>query len=69
MEQKLIITLTEAGQLGVEGDVMNNKQLAYGLLEVAKEAIKNLHDEMARKIKEATPAERLALLGAGFPKG
>jgi hypothetical protein len=62
---QLTITLTEAGQLNVEGDVIQNKMMAYGLLEVAKEAIKNMHDQAAHKVQAPTAAERFAILQGG----
>lgn len=58
------ITLHDNGQLNVEGDIIQNKMAAYGILELAKEAVSNMHAQAAKNIQEATPAERLALIGA-----
>jgi hypothetical protein len=62
---KIEISIDEAnGQLNVGGDAINNKLFAFGMLELAKEAINNMHAEMAKRVQAATPAERLALVGA-----
>jgi hypothetical protein len=40
MRQQLTITLDEQGNVGINGPI-NNKVLCYGLLELAKDALRN----------------------------
>jgi hypothetical protein len=62
---QLEITLDDAGQVSVNGDIIKNKMAAYGLLALAQEAIQDFHVQAARKIQPASAAERLALLNGG----
>jgi hypothetical protein len=59
---KLVISLDDAGRVNVEGPI-ENKLFVYGLLELGKEAIKQYHDEAEKRVKPATAAERLAIVG------
>jgi hypothetical protein len=59
---KIEITLDDSGQLNINGAI-DNKMIAYGLLELGKEAVRDMHAEKARRIQAATPAERLAIIG------
>lgn len=59
---QITITVDDAGQVAVAGAI-ENKLSAYALLEIAKDAIREMHAEKARTIQAATPAERLAIVG------
>lgn len=61
---ELHITLDDRGAMNVNGAI-ENKLIAFGLLELAKEAINGFHAEQARKIQPASAAERLALVNGG----
>lgn len=58
----LNIALYDDMSLGLDGCI-DNKFLAYSLLELARDGVKDRADEAAKHIKEPTAAERLALLG------
>lgn len=45
---QLIITLEESGQVGINGPI-NDKVLCYGLLDCAKDAIKEYNDRLAKE--------------------
>lgn len=63
MEQaRIVITLDDTGRLNVDGSI-DNKLIAYGLLELAKEAIVAHHAAQERKVQPVSAAERLALAG------
>lgn len=46
MEMQLLITVTAQGAVNVKGPI-DNKLIAYGLLELAKEAIADHHRRLA----------------------
>jgi hypothetical protein len=60
---QITITVDDGGQMNVAGS-LENKMIAYGMLEVAKEVVKHMHDENARRIQAATPDERARILSA-----
>lgn len=55
MRVQLIITLDERGQIQVQGPIAD-KMTCYGLLDLAKEAIKEHCDQLAR-VQIATPEQ------------
>ncbi len=58
---EILITVTAQGQVNVKGPI-ENKVMAYGLLEVAKEAIAAFHANKANgSIVPATPLDGLKL--------
>lgn len=59
---QLTITMDDAGGIQVQGPI-ENKLLAYGLLEVARDAIGEAAAAAQRRIAPASAAERLALVG------
>ena len=61
MEMQLLITVTKQGQVNVKGPI-DNKLVAYGLLELAKEAVAQYHASKANgSIVPATGLEGLKL--------
>lgn len=62
---KLEITMTDKGQIAVNGAI-DNKLFAYGLLDCARDAINDYHKEQANKlVKLATPAPGMPNLKSG----
>lgn len=59
---QLTITLDQTGKISVSGPI-DNKLLAYGLLEAARDAIKEFGDQQSKMIQTA-PASALSLVGA-----
>lgn len=59
---ELKITMDDAGGVAVEGAI-DNKLLAYGLLEVAKESICRHHEQAQRKVQPITTADIAHLRG------
>lgn len=59
---QLIITLEQTGKISISGPI-NDKILAYGLLEAARDAIKEFGDQQSKMIQTA-PASALSLVGA-----
>lgn len=59
---ELKITMDDAGGVSVEGAI-DNKLLAYGLLEVARESISNHHQAAQRKVQPITTADIANLRG------
>ena len=53
MPIELKIVMDESGQINVSGPI-DNKVLAYGLLEVAKDAIFQQHQQNQNRIQPAT---------------
>jgi hypothetical protein len=51
---RLEITLDDAGGVNVSGSI-SNKVFAYGLLELAKEAIKAHNDQASRLVRPSGP--------------
>jgi hypothetical protein len=62
--QQMIITLNDDGRINLQGPI-NNKIAAYGLLELAKDAIKEYHEQQARRVQPATPDQLAALTQQG----
>lgn len=54
--QVLTITINEQGQLNVSGPI-NNKLLAYGMLELAKECVAEHHRQQASGIVMPEPGD------------
>lgn len=46
-QAELKITLTQAGQIQIEGPI-DNKMLCYGMMECARDAIKEFTDQKAK---------------------
>lgn len=57
------ISLTDQGAIQVEGEAIQNKMLAYGMLEVAKESIYTHHQNLQRKVQPVTTADIANLRG------
>jgi len=60
----LTITLSEAGQVSCTGP-LENRLICYGLMELAKEVIREHSANMNRRVIPASPADQLALRGNG----
>lgn len=60
---QLLITIDEAGQINVTGPI-NDPVLAYGMLECARDAIKDFNDHQQRRIVPAD-SESLSFVGRG----
>jgi hypothetical protein len=58
--RQLLITLDETGKINVAGPI-DDPILAYGLLECARDAIRDFNDQQQRRIVPGTP-EALALV-------
>jgi hypothetical protein len=58
---QITVTMTDDGKVNVNGP-MENKILAYGLLEVGKEVVRAFNDQQAKLVQPAPPgsAEFLA---------
>jgi hypothetical protein len=57
-QEQLTITLTDEGKLSIAGSI-NNKLLAYGLLEAAKDAIRLHHEQQQNRIQPVTLMPKL----------
>lgn len=53
MAVELKITIDDAGQLNVNGPIAN-KMMCYGMLEVAKDAIRETHERNQRLVQPAS---------------
>lgn len=62
MPFQLLITVDDHGKLDVKGNLAN-KLVCFGALELAKEAITNLHNEQAQRVQPATPGDLQGLGG------
>lgn len=63
---QLILTMDETGSLQVAGP-LDQTLLCYGMLEQAKDAIRNHHAQRANKVQPPSPAEMAAALRAVKP--
>jgi hypothetical protein len=59
---QLLITIDDTGKLDVKG-ALGNKLVCFGALELAKEAITNLHNAQAQRVQPATPGDVQGLDG------
>lgn len=57
---QLTITMDDAGGVQISGPI-ENKLLAYGLLEIARDSVTEYAAAHARRIQPVSAAERLAL--------
>jgi hypothetical protein len=60
-QAQLVVTIDEAGKISVTGPI-NDPILAYGMLECARDAIKDFNDQQAKRIIPGSPHE-LSLVG------
>lgn len=60
MTATITITMTQDGQLAVNGNI-ENKLMAYGMLELAKEAVAEFHKAQDRRV-QPVGADSLRLL-------
>lgn len=62
---QLVITIDDGGKLNVTGPI-KDKARSYGMLELAKDAIREFHDKPPQ-VQEPTP-EDIAILTKGAPQ-
>ena len=63
---QFIITLTDAGQITVEGPI-EQRMLAFGMLEVAKDVIRELAQKSAENKVQLAPPGLVEVLKTGRP--
>lgn len=61
MPIQLVITIEDNGAVNVQGPI-KDKLRAYGMLEVAKDAINEFHAQQAARVTVPTPAEVAAIV-------
>ena len=63
MAYRLVIDIDDQGQLNVNGPI-GNKLVAFGMLELAKDAVREFNQQAQQRVVPVTPAD-MAALGDG----